>query len=55
MPAKSTKQYNFMQMMAHNPSKSNKSSGVGPSKKVAEEMIHKTSKSDRSKFAKGKK
>ena len=43
-----------MQMMAHNSSKKT-SGGAGPSKKVAEEMIHKTSKSDRSKFAKGKK
>lgn len=38
-----------MQMMAHNPSKTG---GAGPSKKVAEEMIHKTSKKDRSKFMK---
>jgi len=52
MPAKSAKQYKFMQMMAHNPDKSNI---AGPSKKVAEEMIHKTSKSDRSRFMKKKK
>lgn len=51
MSAKSEKQYKFMQMMAHNPGKSKKSS-VGPSKEVAEEMIKKTSKKDRSKFMK---
>lgn len=41
-----------MQMMAHNPEKSK--SGAGPSKKVAEEMIRKTSKTDRSRFMKKK-
>ncbi len=51
MPAKSAKQYRFMQMMAHNPEKKN-TKGAGPSKKVAEEMIHKTSSSDRKKFSK---
>lgn len=40
-----------MQMMAHNPDKSTKK-GIGPSKKVAEEMIHKTAASTRHKFAK---
>lgn len=40
-----------MQMMAHNPSKK-KTGGVGPSKEVAEEMIHRTSKKDKSKFMK---
>lgn len=53
MPVKSKKQYNFMQMMAHNPSKKN-TKGVGPSKAVAEEMIHKTSASARHNFAKKK-
>ena len=50
MPIKSAKEYRFMQMMAHNPSKSNK--GIGPSEAVAKEMIHKTSKKKRSEFAK---
>ena len=53
MPAKSAKQYNFMQMIAHG-KKPDKAKGVGPSKEVAEEMISKTSKSARSKFAKSK-
>ena len=53
MPAKSAKQFKFLQMMAHNPSKKT-SKGVGPSQEVAEEMIHKTSKSDRSRFMKKK-
>lgn len=51
MPVKSKKQYNFMQMMAHQSSKKT-TKGIGPSKEVAEEMIHKTSKSSRHKFAK---
>lgn len=42
-----------MQMMAHNPSKKN-IKGIGPSQKVAEEMIHKTPKAERSRFAKKK-
>ena len=50
MPAKSAKQYHFMQMMAHSPEKSRK--GAGPSPEVAREMIMKTSKEDRKKFAK---
>ena len=53
MPAKSAKQYNFMQMIAHGGKKKKKTLG-GPSPEVAEEMIHKTSKADRSKFAKAK-
>lgn len=54
MPAKSAKQYRFMQMMAHNPSaKIGKS--AGPSPEVAKEMIDKTSKADRSRFMKGRK
>lgn len=51
MPIKSKKQYNFMQMMAHNPSKKT-TKGAGPSKAVAEEMIHKTSAAQRHNFAK---
>ena len=42
-----------MQMMAHNPGKK-KGKGIGPSKEVAEEMIHKTSSKARSNFAKKK-
>ena len=53
MPIKTAKEYGFMQMMAHNPEKK-KTKGPGPSQAVAEEMIHKTSSKDRSKFAKGK-
>jgi hypothetical protein len=52
MPAKSQKQYNFMQMMAHNPEKK-KTKGPGPSKAVAEEFIHKTPASKRKQFSKG--
>jgi hypothetical protein len=55
MPAKSAKQYNFMQMMAHSPEKKKKGKGIGPSPEVAEEFIHKTSKSKRSQFAREKK
>lgn len=51
MPAKSEKQYKFMQMMAHNPEKK-KGKGVGPSKAVAEEFIHKTSPAKRKEFSK---
>jgi len=50
MPVKSKKQYNFMQMIAHSPEKNRK--GAGPSSEVAKEMIHKTSKEQRKKFAK---
>jgi hypothetical protein len=50
MPAKSAKQYRFMEMIAHG----KKKSGIGPSKKVAEDFIHATSKSKRSEFMKGK-
>jgi len=50
MPTHSAKQYRFMQMMAHNPEKK-KTKGAGPSQAVAEEMIHKTSKEQRKKFA----
>lgn len=51
MPTKSAKQYKFMQMMAHNPEKK-KTKGAGPSKAVAEEMIHKTSAAKRKEFSK---
>ena len=55
MPAKSAKQYRFMQMMAHNPEKMNvksKKKGAGPSPEVAKEMIDKTSSKNRKAFAK---
>jgi len=51
MPAKSAKQYRFMQMMAHNPSKKH-SKGIGPSPEVAREFIEKTSVNKRKEFAK---
>lgn len=50
MPAKSAKQYKFMQMMAHNPGKKN-TKGVGPSPEVAEEFIKKTSPEKRKLFS----
>lgn len=52
MPAKTAKQYRFMQAIAHG--SSNKGLKVGPSKDVALEMIHKTPKEKRSQFAKRK-
>lgn len=53
MPIKSSKQYRFMQMMAHNPEKSKKKGlSTGPSEKVAKEMIDKTPSKKRKKFAK---
>lgn len=54
MPAKSAKQYKFMQMMVHNPEKAknkNGKKGIGPSREVAKEMIDKTSASKRKQFA----
>lgn len=51
MPAKSAKQFRFMEMAAHNPSKMR---SVGPSKKVAEEFIKKTSPKKRSQFMREK-
>jgi len=51
MPAKSAKQYKFMQMIAHG-GKSNKK-GMGPSPEVAKEFISKTPKDKRHQFAKG--
>lgn len=49
MPAKSAKQYRFMAGIAHG---MKPKSGVGPSKEVAEEFVHKTSKNKRSMFMK---
>jgi hypothetical protein len=50
MPAKSAKQYRFMQMMAHNPEKARKSHGPSPA--VAREFIEKTSVKKRKEFSK---
>ena len=52
MPAKSAKQYRFMQMMAHNPSKAKASHGPYP--ELAREFIEKTPKSKRKEFSKRK-
>jgi len=51
MPAKSAKQYNFMQGIAYGmkPRK-----GIGPSKEVAQEFVKKTSKKKRKLFAHAK-
>jgi len=46
---KSKKQYNFLQMMAHNPEKKN-TKGAGPSPEIASKMIHHMSSSERKKF-----
>lgn len=51
MPAKSAKQYRFMAGIAHG-MKPNK--GVGPSKEVAEEFVHKTAPDKRKLFSKKK-
>lgn len=51
MPAKTGKQYRFMQAVAHG--SSNKVDG-GPSKAVAKEFIKKTSKEKRKEFSRGK-
>jgi hypothetical protein len=51
MPAKSAKQYRFMQMMAHNPEKK-RGDSKGPSPKVAREFIEKTSARKRKEFSK---
>ena len=48
MPAVSSKQYKYMQLIAHG-GKSNK--GIGPSEAVAKEFIAKTPKKKRSEFA----
>lgn len=52
MPAKSAKQYRFMQMMAHSPEKAK--SRNGPSPEVAREFIEKTPASKRKQFARKK-
>ncbi len=49
MPAKTGKQYRYMQMMAHNPESARMN--VGPSKAVAREFIKKTPKSKRSRWS----
>lgn len=49
MPAKSAKQYRFMQMIAHGGKPKN---GIGPSEEVAREFIEKTPHKKRSEFAK---
>ena len=49
MPSVSRKQYKFMAGIAHGMTPR---SGVGPSKAVAEEMVHATSQEQRSKFSK---
>ena len=50
MPTTSKKQYNYMQMRAHNPGKTRKMGGPSPA--VAREMIMKTPKKKRSHYAK---
>jgi len=50
MPAKTGKQYRYMQMRANNPM-----SSMGPSRKVAKEMISKIPSKMRSKWSKRKK
>jgi hypothetical protein len=52
MPAKSAKQYRFMAGIAHG---MKPRSGVGPSKEVAEEFVHKTDSSKRSLWSKKRK
>lgn len=49
MPVKSAKQFRFMEMIKHG--KKGKK-GAGPSKKVADEFLNKTSEKMKSKFAK---
>lgn len=51
MPAKSARQYKFMQAISHG-AESHK--GIGPSKSVAEEFIKKTPKAKRILFTKKK-
>jgi hypothetical protein len=52
MPAVSSKQYRFMAGIAHG---MKPRSGIGPSKEVAEEFVHKTPSKKRSMFMKKKK
>lgn len=49
MPARSAKQYRFMQMIAHG-GKPRK--GIGPSPEVAKEFVEKTAASKRKEWAK---
>mgnify|MGYP003656565652 CR=1 FL=1 len=53
MPAKSAKQFRFMEAMAHG-SKPAKKGGIGPSPEVAKEMLSKTPHKTKSAFAKKK-
>jgi hypothetical protein len=53
MPAKSAKQYRFMQMMAHNPEKK-RGKGIGPSSEVAREFIEKTPSRKRKQISRGR-
>jgi len=54
MPAKSKKQYNYMQMMAHSSGEARKRKKImgGPSPAVAREMVMKTLPKTRKKYAK---
>lgn len=52
MPAKSAKQYKFMQMMAHNPGMAKKKGMKSIKPSVAKEFIKKTPKKKRSMFMK---
>ncbi len=52
MPAKSAKQFKFMEMIAHGGKSKN---DTGPSEEVAREMISKTPNKKRRLFMKGKK
>lgn len=52
MPAKSGKQFRFMEAVAHG---AKPFKGAGPSKEVAEEFIHKTPANKRSQWLKKKK
>jgi hypothetical protein len=49
MPAKSGKQYRFMQMIAHGGSPRK---GIGPSPEVAKEFVEKTSSKKRKQWSK---
>jgi len=51
MPAKSAKQYKFMQAISHG---AKPKKGIGPSESVAREFIHKTPGKKRSMFVKMK-
>jgi hypothetical protein len=48
MPAKSAKQYRFMQMVAHGKSPKK---GIGPSESVAREFVEKTSSRKRKEWS----